>query len=100
LEGHVTSLSSGLTYYEAEPRLFDGKETFSGAFFDLLDEPITLVLDGKFTFADDVTPEQLKAKVKDIVFYGKLVAPRRLVPMLQILARQRSGKITTPDEDE
>jgi hypothetical protein len=99
LEGHVTSLSTGVTYYEAEPRLFEGKETFSGAFFDLLDEPITLVLDGKFTFADDVTSDQLKAKVREIVFDGKLVAPRGLVPMLQILARQRNGKITTPDED-
>ena len=38
--------------------------------------------------------------MREIVFDGKLVAPRRLVPMLQILARQRSGKITTPDEDE
>jgi hypothetical protein len=98
LTGRITSLGSGPMFYSASPRVFDGKETFSGAFFDLLDEPITLVLDGKFTFADDVTPEQLKVKVSEIVFDGKLIAPPTLVPMLQILARQRSGKIVTSDE--
>jgi len=101
LVGHVTSFAQGgVSYYDAEPRLFDGKETFSAGFFELLDQPTTLILDGKFTFADDVTPALLKAKLKEIIFDGKLIAPRALVPMLQILARQRSGKIVSADEDE
>lgn len=100
LTGRVTAIDGGVMYYSAEPRVFDGKETFSGAFFDLLDEPISLVLDGKFTFADDVTPDQLKRAVKEIMFDGKLIASPKLVPMLQVLARQRSGKIQTSDEAE
>jgi hypothetical protein len=87
-------------YYSAPPRVFDGKETFYGAFFELLDEPITLVLDGKFTFADDITPELLKQKVREIIFDGKLYAPRSLVGVLQVLATQRDGRIISTDDPE
>ncbi len=100
LAGRVTTIGGGVMYYTAPPRVFDGKETLSGAFFDLLDEPITLVLDGKFTFADDVSPEQLKRAVAEIVFDGKLIASPKLVPMLQVLATQRDGRIVTSDEAE
>ena len=44
--------------YTAPPRVFEGKDTFYGAFFELLDEPVTLVLRGKFVFDDDVGPFQ------------------------------------------
>jgi len=100
LSGRVTSLGPGVVYYSATPRFFDGKETFYGGFFELLEEPITLVLDGKFTFADDVTPVQLKEKVREIVFDGKLIAPRALVPMLQLLATQRDGRILSTDDPD
>ena len=85
---------------DAPPRVFDGKETFYGAFFELLDEPITLVLDGTFRFDEDVSPEVLRQKVREIVFDGKLIAPRRLVPMLQLLATQRDGRIISADDPE
>jgi hypothetical protein len=100
LAGRVTSLGPGVLYYSAPPRVFDGKETFYGGFFELLDEPITLVLDGKFTFADDVTPELLKQKVREIIFDGKLYAPRSLVGVLQVLATQRDGRIISTDDPE
>jgi hypothetical protein len=97
LAGRLRPLIGQVFYYTAPPRLFDGKETFYGAYFELLDEPITLVLDGKFIFDEDVSPEVLKAKVAAIVFDGKIVAPRRLVPMLQVLAIVRDGRITASD---
>jgi hypothetical protein len=100
LVGRVTSVAGGVGYYTAAPRIFDGTDHFSEAFFELLDEPITLVLDGKFSFDEDVSPETLKRKVREIVLDGKIVAPRRLVPMLQVLAVHRDGKISsTEDED-
>jgi hypothetical protein len=98
LSGRVTSVGPGVVYCSAPPRVFDGKETFYGAFFELLDEPITLVLDGKFTFADDVQPALLKEKVREIIFDGKLIAPRALVPVLQLLAIQRDGRIVSADD--
>jgi len=103
LIGRVTTLGSGVGYYTAPPRIFDGKDHFTAGFFELLDEPITMVLAGKFSFDDDVSPQLLKQKVREIMFDGKLVAPRRLVPLLQVLAVVRDGKITAienEDEDE
>ncbi len=100
LRGRVTTIGPGILYYSAPPRVFDGKETFYGGFFELLDEPITLVLDGKFRFDDDVTPELLRQKVREIVFDGKLIAPRKLVPVLQLLATQRDGRILSTDDPE
>jgi hypothetical protein len=97
LAGRVAATAGNVFYYTAPPRIFDGKETFYGAFFELLDQPITLVLDGTFSFDEDVSPQVLKDKVAAIVFDGKLLAPRRLVPMLQVLAVARDGKILASD---
>ncbi|MBV9172470.1 MAG: hypothetical protein JOZ81_20540 [Chloroflexi bacterium] len=97
LAGRIAGAPGEVFYYSAPPRVFDGKETFYGAFFELLDEPITLVLDGKFSFDEDVSPQVLKEKVAAIVFDGKLIAPRRLVPVLQLLAVARDGKILADD---
>jgi hypothetical protein len=98
LAGRLTALGQ-IVYYSTTPRLFDGKDSFSGAFFELLEDRITLVLNGKFIFEEDVSPELLKRKVAEIVLNGKIVAPAALVPMLQVLTVARNGRITTDDAD-
>jgi hypothetical protein len=95
-----TTVNGQIVFYTAPPRVFDGKDHFSAAFFELFDEPITLVLDGKYTFDEDIEPALLRQKVAAIVLDGKLVAPRRLVPMLQMLCIVRDGKIQASDEPE
>jgi hypothetical protein len=97
LAGHLLPLVGQVVYYTAPPRIFDGKETFYGGYFELLDEPITLVLDGTFTFEEDIPLDVFKQKVAGIVFDGKLIAPRRLVPMLQALTLARDGTIIASD---
>ena len=97
LAGHLQPLVGQVVYYTAPPRIFDGRETFYGAYFELLDEPITLVLDGTFTFEEDIPLDVFKQKVAGIVFDGKLIAPRRLVPMLQALTLARDGTIIASD---
>lgn len=84
----------------APPRVFDGKDHFSAGFFELLDEPTTLVLDGSFSFDEDVPPELLRQKVASIIFDGRLRAPRRLIPVLQLLSVVRDGVIQQADEPE
>ena len=93
LSGRVTSIGSGVVYYTAPPRVFDGKDAFPSTFFEYLDEPITLVLSGSFAIEDDVTPELLKQKVAGIVLSGKLTAPRQLVGVIQALTLAKSGTI-------
>jgi hypothetical protein len=100
LVSRFTSVSGQVTTYSGTPRVFDGKDHFSAGFFELFDTPITLVLDGKFSFDEDVTPELLRRTVAGIVLDGKLTAPRRLVPMLQMLCFARDGKIAATDEPE
>jgi hypothetical protein len=100
LLAHFTTVIGQIVSYTAPVRVFDGKDHFSAGFFELLDEPITLVLDGKFSFDADIAPELLRQKVAAIVLDGKVAAPRRLVPMLQLLCVARDGKIQADDESE
>jgi hypothetical protein len=96
----IVALSGQLVTYTPPVRVFDGKDHFSAGFFELFEQPITLVLDGKFSIDEDVTPELLRHKVAGIVLDGKLTAPRRLVPMLQVLCIARDGRISATDEPD
>lgn len=86
-----------LAKYAAPPHVFDGKEHFSAGFFELFDEPITLVLDGKFSFDQDIPRELLLQKLAGLVFDGKITAPRHLVPVLQARSIARDGTISVDD---
>jgi hypothetical protein len=98
--GHMASLKGQLVTYTAPPRVFHGKDHFSAGFFELLGEPITLVLEGRFSFDDDVAPELLRRSLGGIVLNGKIRAPRKLLPMLQVLCIAREGKIESLDVPE
>jgi hypothetical protein len=100
LADRVTAPGGQVVYYTASPRAFNGKDAFSAGFFELLDAPTTLVLNGKFTFDEDVAPDLLRRTVAEIVLNGKIVAPRALVPMLQFLTIVRNGRISTDDADD
>lgn len=93
-------LSGQVVSYSAPPRVFDGKDHFSADFFELLDEPITLVLDGKFSFDQDIPRELLLQKLAALVFDGKIRAPRHLVPVLQARSIARDGKIDVDTESD
>jgi hypothetical protein len=88
-----------LVWYDDQPRVFTGKETFGRGFFELLDEPLSLMLVGRFTFEDDLPPELLRAKVASITLVGTIIAPKELVPVLQLLTTQKHGRITTERDD-
>ncbi len=97
LLGRVTTFGGGIVTYTAPPRIFSGNNEFSGAFFEYLDDPITLVLDGNSVFEDDVTAEVMKPKVAGIVVNGNVTAPRSVVPLIQALCLAQSGNIRSTD---
>jgi hypothetical protein len=97
LEGRIVSIGEGVVYYTAPPRVFTGKDTFTRTFFEYLDEPITLVLTGSFTFDADVTVDLLKDKLAGVVLTGKLMAPRDLVGIVQARTLAKSGLIAVSD---
>jgi hypothetical protein len=100
LEGRVTSLGGGVIYYTAPPRVFDGKDTFGPAFFEYLDEPITMVLTGRFTIDDDVSVDLVKQKVAAVVLTGKLTAPRDVVSLIQARTLTKTGVIRVSGSDD
>lgn len=85
-------------WYTAPPRLFTGRDRFSEAFFELLDGPVTLVLNGDFVLERDVSAQTLKEHVATIALNGMLRAPASLVPLLQVLAVHKQGVIQALDE--
>ena len=87
-----------LAWYEGHPRFFVGKDRFGRSFFELIDQQLTLALVGRFTIDPDVPPELLRDKIKEIILVGKLVAPSRLVGVLQLLTTEKVGVITVAED--
>ncbi len=90
----ISRLSGQVIYYGSNPRIFMGDEQFSKPFFELLDEPVSLVLFGNYTIDADVPAELLKQKVSEIILFGNMNASSKLVPLLQVLATEKYGNIS------
>jgi len=99
LGAKLSRLSGQSVYYPGQARIFMGEDQFSQAFFELLDEPITMVLLGDYTIDDDVTVEMVKQKVAAIALFGNLKAPKHLVPIFQVLTTEKHGNIGVKDAD-
>jgi hypothetical protein len=95
----VLSIEGQIAWYDGDPRFFVGTEGFARGFFELFDEPFSLVLVGSFTIGDDVPPELLREKVSHIALIGRLEATPEVVPVLQFLTTEKHGVITVRQAD-
>lgn len=93
----ITHLAGQNFFIPANPRFFKGSTELNQEFFELLTEPQPFVVMGKLSIASDVTKEMLQAKVPEIMLMGKIEAPRRLLPLLEFLTREKMGKIDSND---
>jgi hypothetical protein len=93
LEAALSCLIGEGLYFREPFRLFTADTHFDRAFFDLLEEPVTLVLLGHTSLEGDVTVDLLRAKVAEITLVGRLTAPKNLVPLLHLLATTNVGTI-------
>jgi hypothetical protein len=98
LLGPVAIVKGQLVWYSGQPRFFVGKERFGRSFFELVDEPLTLALVGRFEIDPEVPAQLLREKVAEITLVGKLVAPRALAGMLQLLTTEKVGEITVAED--
>ena len=96
----LSRLTGQVTYYSGTPRIFTGNDSFSNEFFDLLPNPVTMILAGDFTFETDVKKELLKEKVTEIVLAGALKVPRALLPLVQVLTVEKAGEIDALDDGD
>ena len=98
LTSAVTRMSGQIAYYTSDtPRIFIGEDTFSKAFFDLIEGKMGMLLVGRFEIDSDVDIATLKQKVSEIILIGELSAPKTLVPLLQLLAVVKLGAINGRD---
>src|SRR5512132_46203 len=98
--GPALVVKGQLAWYTGQPRIFVGNDTFGRSFFELLDRPLSLALVGRFEIDPDVSPDLLREKIQDITLVGKLVAPRQLVGVLQLLTTEKIGTITAAEDDD
>lgn len=101
LEGSIDYTSGQLMYFKgSNPRIFTGDQKFSATFFEMIEEPMTMILVGTTTFAEDVTAELLQEKLEEIVMVGELVASEEVISVLQLLAEHCVGEMKTHTEVE
>ncbi|WP_165491945.1 hypothetical protein [Egibacter rhizosphaerae] len=95
----VLTMEGQLAWYGGErPRFFVGKERLGRGFFELVDEPLALVLVGRFELGDDVGVDLLGQKVAEISLVGTLVAPDELVGAVQFLTTENHGTIAVAED--
>lgn len=95
LAPHVTQ-NSGLivSYDHRNPRLYIGQGQFGKLFFDMMEEPVALILIGEFLFESDVTPDLLREKLAEMIVLGMIkTADEKLAPALQALVALQQGAI-------
>jgi hypothetical protein len=97
--GPALIVKGQLIWYAGQPRFFVGKERFGRLFFELLDQPLSMALVGRFEIDPEVSPELLREKVAEITLVGKLIAPPQLVGVLQLLTTEKVGEIMVAEDD-
>ncbi|MGI8870622.1 MAG: hypothetical protein ACR2F6_17695 [Mycobacteriales bacterium] len=98
LEPVMTVAGEIIWYVGDHPRLVTGTETYGAAFLDLLDAPVSLIVTGELSIGEDVTTDLLRAKVASIALSGQIIAPRALVPVVQVLATTNRGRISAAED--
>ena len=92
--GTAISVLGQIVYYAGEnPRMFMGNDTLAKDFFELLEKPIFIFVVGMMHLEPDVTVQLLKEKVTGIAVIGKLVVPKALSAMAQVLTTLKVGEI-------
>jgi hypothetical protein len=88
-----------VTWYEgANPRVFNGSASIGPDFLRLLAGPTALVVLGDLTVEEGVTEAALQEKISGLAVFGDVIAPTRLVGVVQFLATDVFGDILTPDQ--
>jgi hypothetical protein len=94
----VLSIHGQLAWYDGEPRFFIGSDTLGSDFFDFVEEPIGIGVVGTLTIAPEVTLEQFRGAVSDIVLMGVLRVPPHLLGAAQFLTSEKHGVIAAVED--
>ncbi|MBO0744902.1 MAG: hypothetical protein J2P43_07780 [Candidatus Dormibacteraeota bacterium] len=95
LEPRLTASSS--VWYAAPPKVFSGTTALGRTFFQLLEEPVTLILSGATTIDADVTLDDVKPAVAAVYSHGALKAPKDVLGLFQVREGRLSGTVSAWD---
>jgi hypothetical protein len=93
LASKMGQLSGDCFYYPANARTLTGNTTLGREFLEYLPELTALVVRGELNIENEVTVEQFRAKVTEVVLFGTIHAPKALVPLLNFLTQEKRGEI-------
>lgn len=85
--------SGQIFYIPANSRFILGEDTLGKEFLELLPEPISLVIMGNLTLEKEISVELFRSKISEIVLFGQLNVPKTLVPVAQLLTKDKYGEI-------
>lgn len=97
LEQYATIQGQFGWYRGSRPRALLNDTELTAGYFELIEPDTSLLVFGDLTLAADVTPDLLRQKVTDIILFGDLTAPAALLPVVQALAVEQYGTITSAD---
>lgn len=93
IESALTVAGKSVWYGGHNPRFFTGHQTFGNDFFELVDDPMTMVLNGDIEFEPDVSPDLVRAKVHEIVLLASVTVSQPIAALIQFLAVENHGQI-------
>lgn len=76
--------------------IFD-TDSYGREFFEALPQQTPLVVLGTLTLESDVDAALLRRVVPEIVLFGTVIAPRALLPTLQVLTPQKFGSLVAKE---
>ena len=97
ISAKLAQLTGQNFYLPTDARMIMGEESIGAEFLELLDAPTAFVVMGELNFESDVTRELLKAKITEIVLMGEIHAPKALIPLLQVITKEKMGEISVAE---
>jgi len=95
LMAKLIHIQGQIIYCPANPRVIMGTESYGAGFLELLEEAVPLVIMGSLTIEQDVSVDLMKSKISEIMLMGELRVSRTLLPLAQLLTKDKMGEINT-----
>ncbi len=95
LDQAIERFSGQILYYQGKnPKTLTGDQSFTRKFFELIEEPVTLILVGDSRIEGSIPDDLLRQKIADLIIVGELKAEEEVVPVLQLLSSSVTGEIS------
>jgi hypothetical protein len=85
-------------YVGNDVRLIFGRESYGPEFFELVEEPLSLIVFGELCIEPGVEATTLRDKIAGIALFGNIKAPRAAIPAVQYRVTDSFGSISVEDE--